>query len=451
MFRKDQNYSLSAEQKDKLSRKKNLQIALSKVEQLLVRYSLRDQKEDETPRTMTDMKDLATNNVSELKPTSNPTSNPTVEKRQSKKGGKFKQPTGNSVTRQISFADWDKMVDGDKDNAVNHQVVVGLTDSSSTVAALSTFQINADEAVKLQDIHPTPRVWKNDNSVSYVPWSIVDGVRKTSSSVSLVDILKEEEAKSAQSSKMGSAAEVLSVKATVPLSQSTSSGRTVLSPKSTADCPTWSSPALLSRFGSSDRIASIKVTPQQQKKHQSDPTIPLLSSTTKVSSLSSGQRKGYDLTDFFVSASVDSTYIKVVDSVSSSNRSNIINSSCVSKPPTSMWATTPIDTIVDGVITKQNESDVSTTKASRISFSAIQEEEERVKKNSNMASLKGNELCPWLLERRPRAESLEEVIKRQTREKEEEMEIQREIKKFEEMERDAKRKHRARRPPNLRK
>eukprot|EP01036_Dinobryon_divergens_P035702 gene35702-46312_t len=71
-------------------------------------------------------------------------------------------------------------------------------------------------------------------------------------------------------------------------------------------------------------------------------------------------------------------------------------------------------------------------KATPCSFSAIQKEEELVKRNSNMTNLKGNEMCPWNVERRARAESIEEVIRR---EKQDQLELEEQMEKFAEMER----------------
>ena len=69
-------------------------------------------------------------------------------------------------------------------------------------------------------------------------------------------------------------------------------------------------------------------------------------------------------------------------------------------------------------------------KATPCSFSAIQKEEELVKRNSNMTNLKGNEMCPWNVERRARAESIEEVIRRQSREKQDQLELEEQMEKF---------------------
>ena len=49
-----------------------------------------------------------------------------------------------------------------------------------------------------------------------------------------------------------------------------------------------------------------------------------------------------------------------------------------------------------------------------------------------MTNLKGNEMCPWNVERRARAESIEEVIRR---EKQDQLELEEQMEKFAEMER----------------
>ena len=52
-----------------------------------------------------------------------------------------------------------------------------------------------------------------------------------------------------------------------------------------------------------------------------------------------------------------------------------------------------------------------------------------------MTNLKGNEMCPWNVERRARAESIEEVIRRQSREKQDQLELEEQMETFAEMER----------------
>ena len=270
----------------------------------------------------------------------------------------------------------------------------------------------------------------------------LDGIVKSNSVKSLKDILKEEEDAAAAAAKAkyksvrkfswgddsngnGNAAKP------IPLSTATPSGRTVLSPAAVA------SPSLQPLKLPASSSSGVAVTPSTSRK-----TPPALKATiaTDQKGLEVSDRRGYDLADFFLPASTAQRSSGGVDTVASTIQTPggmTPGSKTPSTPSGGLcWASPPLKAADKSSSTVSNNSGgAAGMKSSPRSFSAIQEEEEMIKRSSNMTHLKGNEMCPWNVERRARAESMEEVMRRQSREKQEELEFQEQLKSIAEMER----------------
>ena len=265
----------------------------------------------------------------------------------------------------------------------------------------------------------------------------LDGIVKSNSVKSLKDILKEEEDAAAAAAKAkyksvrkfswgddsngnGNAAKP------IPLSTATPSGRTVLSPA-----------AVASPSASSSSSSGVAVTPSTSRK---TPSALKATIATDQKGLEVSDRRGYDLADFFLPASTAQRSSGGVDTAASAIQTPggmTPGSKTPSTPSGGLcWATPPLKAADKSSSTLSNNSGgAAGMKSSPRSFSAIQEEEEMIKRNSNMTHLKGNEMCPWNVERRARAESMEEVMRRQSREKQEELEFQEQLKSIAEMER----------------
>ena len=87
------------------------------------------------------------------------------------------------------------------------------------------------------------------------------------------------------------------------------------------------------------------------------------------------------------------------------------------------WGTPPVSTaVVSRTDTSRNSTGKLPSKPA-LSLSEIQRAEEAARQASAVTSLRGNTV-PWLIERRPRADSMEAVVRQQLWEKQEEEEIQ---------------------------
>ena len=437
-YRQDSNYALSSEQIEKLSRKKGLQAALSKLELFLVRYSRRENatNHEETAQKVDPLNNLkkpvdekevvaTVENATLLKGKSKKAANPT--KIVSKKIVPSSQPP-------LDFSEWGKLLQQEcdvKEKAIANEIPAVIPDAKA-----------AEAEAEASDPSKEQKQWggwavKPANGIPPTSYP-ADGATRPDSTfpraVSLKDILQEEEAAAAAKAKGGKKASWSEQQSTValrttPLSAATPSGRTVLSPPTLS--PALPSPAFVHSAGK----AAGSVTVAAAKEAASTPTAAMKEVTN--------QKKGYDLSAFLTSSSPSVAPIQ--KSSSSSSIDNLPNaplkaaaSSQPSASSASCWAT-PIKTIkaVDGT-QSLNPVGIASSGKAPMSFSAIQEEEERARRNSAQANLKGNELCPWFVDRRPRAESLEGVMKQQSKQKEEELEIQRQMKLFEEMEEEEK-------------
>ena len=426
------------EQEEKLSRKKGLYSALAKLEQYQLRYSKRAQpKETIEPVS------------SHLESGLQSDKDPVVVV----KPGKVRNQK--ATMKPPDFSEWGKMLGSNKEEPSGN-TLTPITIPPATMETLGTPTPPPPVTVVLEESSKAAKPWSGWASNSEVRVSTpvlpvqtkqLDTITKSNSVKSLKDILKEEEEDAAKakykstrkfswgedgngSSTSGSG--VVAYKA-VPLSTATPSGRTVLSP-AVAVTPPSQQPVRAPPSG-------VVVTPTTTRRAGVPPKP-----ATDHKDLNGTDRKGYDLADFFLPPAASAQRNSNVDTASPMPLASQVGLTPSSKmpPPTPTsgfcWATPLKATDKSGNSSSSSSSIVVTSsgagkKTTPCSFSAIQEEEEMVKRNSNMTHLKGNEMCPWNVERRARAESMEEVIRRQSREKQDQLELEEQMKMFAEMER----------------
>eukprot|EP01038_Epipyxis_sp_PR26KG_P012214 gene12214-16363_t len=388
---------ISAEQEEKIAKKRNLQKELSLKEQLLIRLQVRESRAS----NITDDKDNglaeiivktdvveATDEEDKICRDANENKNITLTswtdhqsismndkktiKSSKKKGLKMslqdlnlslQDPSHRTIP---SFGQWDKLVGANHND--NSKVETNL---------LSNQQVHIQhEKVSPWGITPTKStIISSDSLITVTPRAL-----------SLQEIMKEEfhQMKQQQQSVVK-----------ISLSSSTPSGRTVLSPpmKSvTSNTPSTSSTSNNNINTGNRGVWSTQI------KNESDESNTVTSSFN-LSELITSKRK--EINNNNNGNGNDSKSNKFYSGSNNSSPNNSLNNTAWKVP------------------SYQNNIKNNQQNATKTSFLAIQAAEEQVKMMSNQLVLTGNDpLNPWFIERKPRADSIEHVIRQQMAEKE---------------------------------